>query len=88
MATRFYIGVDVSKATLDWAVTTGKYIVLQTQTANSEAGIKVALKLLKALPDFIISESVCCMEHTGVYCTHLLSSRTTAAFIKFIFPFG
>lgn len=74
MATRFYIGVDVSKATLDWAVTNGKSIVLQTQTANSESGIKMALKVIKALPDFTISESVCCMEHTGVYCTHLLSS--------------
>ncbi len=34
----------------------------------------MALKVIKALPDFTISESVCCMEHTGVYCTHLLSS--------------
>ncbi len=73
MATRFYIGVDVSKATLDWAVTDGKTILLQTQTPNSLAGIKTALKVIKSLPDFILLESVCCMEHTGIYCAHLLT---------------
>lgn len=74
MATRFYIGVEVSKPTLDWAVTEGKTIFLQTQTANSEAGIKMAVSVIKALPNFSSSESVCCLEHTGVYCAHLLSS--------------
>lgn len=74
MITRFYIGVDVSKATLDWAVTDGKTLLLQTQSVNSEAGIKATLKVIKALPGFLITESVCCMEHTGVYCAHLLSS--------------
>lgn len=40
MTTRFYIGIDVSKATLDWAITDGKTLLLQTQSVNSEAGIK------------------------------------------------
>lgn len=74
MTTRFYIGVDVSKATLDWAVTDGKTLLLQTQSVNSEAGIKATLKVIKALPGFVITESVCCMEHTGLYYAHLLSS--------------
>lgn len=78
MTTQFYIGVDVSKATLDWAVSDGKTarrpcIILQTQCVNSEAGIKAALKLIKVLPNFKVSESVCCLEHTGIYCAHLLS---------------
>jgi transposase len=74
MTTHFYIGVDVSKATLDWAVTDGKTLLLQTQSVNSQAGIKATLKVIKALPGFGITEAVCCMEHTGLYCAHLLSS--------------
>lgn len=67
MEIHYYIGVDVSKATLDWAVFDGKTIVLQTQSANSPTGIKSVVKLLKALPDFAPQTSVCCLEHTGVY---------------------
>ena len=52
---------------LDWAVFDGKTIVLQSQSANSEVGIKTTLKLIRALPEFRITESVCCMEHTGIY---------------------
>jgi len=69
----YFIGVDISKATLDWAVFDGKTIVLQSQSANSEAGIKATLKLIKGLPNFRVAESVCCMEHTGIYNAHLLT---------------
>lgn len=67
MDIRYFIGVDVSKATLDWAVFDGKTIVLQSQSANSETGIKATIKLIKALPGFRVAESICCMEHTGIY---------------------
>ena len=73
MDIRYFIGVDISKATLDWAVFDGKTIVLQSQSANSEAGIKTTLKLIKALPGFTLANSVCCMEHTGIYNAHILS---------------
>lgn len=73
MDIRYFIGVDISKATLDWAVFDGKTIVLQSQSANSETGIKATFKLIKALPGFLIVESVCCMEHTGIYNAHLLT---------------
>lgn len=58
---------------LEWAVFDGKSVILQSQSANSEAGIKTALKLIKALPGFKLADSVCCMEHTGTYNAHLLS---------------
>lgn len=67
MDIRYFIGVDISKATLDRAVFDGKSIVLQSQSANSETGIKTTLKLIRALPGFTLRESVCCMEHTGIY---------------------
>ena len=73
MDIRYFIGVDISKDTLDWAVFDGKAIVLQTQSVNSEVGIKAAIKLIKALPEFKVAESVCCMEHTGIYNAHLLT---------------
>ena len=73
MDIRYFIGVDISKATLDWAVFDSKTIVLQSQSANSEAGIKTTLKLIKALPDFRTTESVCCIEHTGIYNAPLLA---------------
>lgn len=73
MDIRYFIGVDISKATLDWAVFDGKTIVLQSQSANSETGIKTSLKLIKALPGFKVAESVCCREHTGIYNAHLLT---------------
>ena len=73
MDIHYYIGVDISKATLDWAVFDGKTIVLQSQSENSEVGIKTTIKLIKALPDFKVAESVCCMEHTGIYNAHLLT---------------
>lgn len=73
MDIRYFIGIDVSKATLDWAASDGKVIVFQSQSANSEAGIKATVKLIKALPGFTVAGSVFCMEHTGIYNAHVLS---------------
>lgn len=80
MDIRYYIGIDVSKATLDWAVFDGQAIVLQTQSPNSETGIKAALKLLKALPTFTPQTSVSCCQHTGIYNALILSQLTAACF--------
>jgi transposase len=57
---------------LDWAVYDGKKMVLQTNTANSVAGIKTVLRLLKTLPNWQPQQTVFCMEHTGIYNAHLL----------------
>ncbi len=65
MDIRYYIGIDIAKATLDWAVYDGKKVVLQTSTANSVPGIKTALRLLKGLPDWKPVEAVFCMEYTA-----------------------
>ena len=72
MDIRYYIGIDISKATLDWAVYDGKNMVLQTSTPNTVTGIKTALRLLKTLPDWNPADAVFCMEHTGIYNAHLL----------------
>lgn len=72
MDIRYFIGIDIAKATLDWAVYDGRKVVLQTSTANSVAGIKTALRLLKTLPEWQPQQAVFCMEHTGIYNAHLL----------------
>jgi transposase len=72
MNIHYYVGIDISKATLDWAVYGSKGIVLQTSTANTVAGIKTALRLIKTLPAWNANQVVFCMEHTGIYNAHLL----------------
>lgn len=72
MDIQYFVGVDIAKGTLDWAVFNGKSIVLQTHSANSVAGIKTVLRLLKGLPDWHPKQIIFCMEHTGIYNAHLL----------------
>ena len=68
-----YIGIDVSKNTLDWAVYANKSIIWQTQSENSPAAIRAVIKQLQALPDFQLTNCICCMEHTGIYNAHALA---------------
>ena len=72
MDIRYYVGIDIAKATLDWAVYDGRTVVFQTSTANTVGGVKIALRLLKTLPGRKPDQAVFCMEHTGIYNAHLL----------------
>lgn len=68
-----YIGIDVSKNTLDFAVLEDKEVLFQLQTSNDATGIKDFMKQLKSVsPKFKLNEAVFCMEHTGIYNQHLL----------------
>lgn len=68
----YFIGIDIAKETLDWAVYTQQGVQLSTHTPNTLAGIKTALTKLKALPGWNPKQAVFCMEHTGIYNAHLL----------------
>lgn len=68
----YFIGIDIAKTSLDWAIYDGKKVVFQTSTVNSVAGIKTAVRLLKKLPSWNPHQTVFCMEHTGIYNAHLL----------------
>ena len=72
MDIRYFVGIDISKKTLDWAVFESKNVILQTNTPNSVTGIKTALRLLKNLPNWDPSQVIFCMEHTGIYNAHML----------------
>ncbi|GAB4038349.1 IS110 family RNA-guided transposase [Spirosoma gilvum] len=69
----YFVGIDISKDTLDWAVYTQQQgILLSIQTDNTLKGIKSALAQLKVLPEWNPAQAVFCQEHTGIYNAHIL----------------
>ena len=68
----YFIGIDIAKNTLDWAVYTQQGAQLSTHTPNTLTGIKTALSECRALPGWDAKQAVFCMEHTGIYNAHLL----------------
>jgi transposase len=72
MELKHYVGIDVSKATLDFAVFTGGKIIHQLHCENNKKGIGKAIKELRQLEDFAMTTSLFCMEYTGIYNNHLL----------------
>ncbi|MBC3787155.1 IS110 family transposase [Spirosoma utsteinense] len=70
----YFIGIDIAKDTLDWAVYTQQGLQLSTHTPNTLAGIKTALVEFKILLGWNPKQAVFCMEHTCIYNAHLLES--------------
>jgi len=73
MEFEFFIGVDVSKGELDFAVQQGGHFLFHREIANQPEAIKAFIKELQKLPGFSLVKAVFCMEHTGIYNNHLLS---------------
>jgi transposase len=69
----FFIGIDVSKKTLDFAVFKGKELLFKWVGENDATGIKKFWSQLKSQQCFCINEAMFCMEHTGIYNQHILS---------------
>jgi transposase len=69
----FFIGIDVSKNTLDFTLLADKEKQFQLQTSNDLAGIRQFWKQLKEQAGFALDKAIFCMEHTGIYNQHLLS---------------
>ena len=63
---QFFIGVDISKLTLDFAVSDSNSTIFHIQVSNDLKGIKAFLARCKQ-DRIIMSESLVCMEHTGIY---------------------
>lgn len=68
----YYIGCDVSKNELDFAVQKGNAFVLHQEISNDTKSIANYFKELKKLSDFDLSKAIICMEHTGIYNNPLL----------------
>lgn len=70
----FFIGIDISKATLDFAVVVANKLLFHFQSTNDKAGIGAFIKHLKTqCPNATFNNSLYCMEHTGIYNNHLLN---------------
>lgn len=75
MKYRFYIGVDVSKSTLDVGIIDEqqKEEAHHLKVSNDDDGIRGMLVWLKAThKHFTVQDAVFCMEATGLYCYPLL----------------
>ena len=71
----FFIGIDISKKTLDFAIRDRKKLLFHIKADNSLAGLKAFQKeCLKRNVD--LDDSLICCEHTGVYSQHILSLAT------------
>lgn len=70
----FFIGIDISKATLDFAVVMANKLFFHFQSSNDKKGIESFVKHLKTqCPNATFANSLYCMEHTGIYNNHLLN---------------
>ena len=68
-----FIGIDVSKARLDWVLLVANQVKASGQMDNTPQAIRAFLQVLRKKHQVAISQSVFCMEHTGIYNAHLLT---------------
>lgn len=73
MKFEFFIGIDVSKNELDFAVIQGKALLFHQEIVNNPKSISSFINELKMIKGFKLEKAVFCMEHTGIYTAHLLS---------------
>lgn len=73
MEFEFFIGIDVSKNELDFAVQQGSRFLFHQEIVNAPAAINTFLKELGKLLGFSLSKAIFCMEHTGIYNNHALA---------------
>jgi transposase len=71
-----FLGLDVSKDTLDVALLSPQCQVLaQAQLANTPSALAQWLKVLpKQVPGFTAATCLACLEHTGLYCRPALAA--------------
>lgn len=68
MEFKHYVGIDVSKNTLDVVIiTNANDTPHHIQISNDNAGFKTLTSWLKKIDDFKFSSTLFCMEHTGIY---------------------
>ncbi|MEM9832754.1 MAG: hypothetical protein AAF944_19135 [Bacteroidota bacterium] len=61
----YFIGIDVSKKTLDFCLLKAGKALLHLRTENHSKGIESFIKQCQQQLDFKLEESLFCMEHTA-----------------------
>ncbi len=69
----FFVGIDVGKESLEVALCKSGVEIQVVTVANELQAIKTHLSSLKKVPDFQMDKALFCMEHTGIYNTHMLT---------------
>lgn len=70
----FFIGIDVSKETLDFALIVANSVQFHIQVTNDKQGIELFIKQAKNQnKGFSFDNTLFCMEHTGIYNNPLLN---------------
>jgi transposase len=72
MSYQWFIGIDVSKQTLDITVLYNSEKKMYEQIENSNQSIKLFLKKLVLEQKLSLNDCIFCLEHTGIYNTHFL----------------
>lgn len=63
----YFVGIDISKAHLDYCIRNAKGKLDFQRLPNTATGIKEAVKWMRSFEGFRIRESLVCLEHTGIY---------------------
>lgn len=72
MEFEIFIGIDISKDELDFALRQGRELLFHKEIANRPEAINAFIKELIKLSGFDLKKAIFCMEHTGIYNNHLL----------------
>jgi transposase len=73
MQFNFFVGIDVSKDTLDFSIITQGKEVSNFKIENSSKSIKATLKELVKVNEFSVPKTLFCLEQTGIYNNHITS---------------
>jgi len=73
---KFFIGIDISKATFNYCLRYGGSNVVNGKVSNNVESINEFILLLKSTPEFKIAYAVFGMEVTGVYGLILINTLT------------
>lgn len=63
----FFVGVDISKNTLDFHLRSASSGVLSFNVPNTVQGVKEAIKIMRPIKGLKAGNCLVCMEHTGIY---------------------
>jgi len=72
MSYQWFIGIDVSKQTLDITILNNNEKKMYEQIVNNDQSIKSFLKKLVSVQKLCLSDCLFCLEHTGIYNAHFL----------------
>lgn len=84
MEYKWFIGIDVSKETLDFVVLEGLEKRFHMQVSNDKQGISSFYNRLVKEVSFQKDQGLFCLEHTGAYCNSFLDFATSKGMLVWL----